>query len=55
MSVRRGIVPIRLSDQGRAMLKELADVETQGNVSAIIRKLLREALAARQNTDAKTS
>jgi hypothetical protein len=51
----RGIVPIRLSDEGRAMLKNLANVETEGNVSAIIRKLLREALEARQKTDAKTS
>lgn len=39
---------VRLSANGLAAVKKLAAEETEGNVSMMIRKLLGEALAARQ-------
>lgn len=44
---RQGI-PVRWSIEQLAELTALAEVETEGNVSQMIRKLVREALAARQ-------
>lgn len=38
---------VRLTDNGLDRVRELAEVETEGNVSQMIRKLLREALDAR--------
>ncbi len=38
---------VRLSPAGLARVKELAEVETEGNVSQMIRKLLAEAITAR--------
>lgn len=43
----RRYVAVRISQEGLARLRELADLETEGNVSQMIRKLLGEALAAR--------
>lgn len=40
-------IAIRLSATGLAEVKRLAAVETDGNVSLMIRKLLTEALTAR--------
>jgi hypothetical protein len=45
---RREPVPLRLSPAGRQAVQELADKETDGNLSEMIRKLLAEAVAARQ-------
>ena len=44
---RREHTAIRLSPDGLAKVRELADKETEGNVSQMVRKLLREALDAR--------
>lgn len=44
----REYVPVRLSAAGLARVRELASAETEGNVSQMIRKLLAEALAARE-------
>lgn len=38
---------VRLSPAGHARVAELAKVETEGNVSLMIRKLLSEAITAR--------
>jgi hypothetical protein len=43
----REYVGIRLSPAGLERVRELAAVECEGNVSQMIRKLLGEALAAR--------
>ena len=40
-------VPVRLSADGMQRIRALADVETEGNVSQMIRKLLTEALQHR--------
>jgi len=45
---RRPLVGIKISEEGRRHIQELADVETDGNLSRMIRKLLAEAVAARQ-------
>jgi hypothetical protein len=44
----REYTPVRLSPEGLAKVRELAQAETEGNVSQMIRKLLGEALAARE-------
>lgn len=44
---RRELTAVRLSPQGLARVQELAEQETEGNVSMMIRRLLSEALAAR--------
>lgn len=44
----REYVPVRLSPEGLAKVRELARKETEGNVSQMIRKLLAEALASRE-------
>lgn len=43
----REYVAVRLSPAGLQRVRELAAVECEGNVSQMIRKLLGEALAAR--------
>jgi hypothetical protein len=45
---RRPLIGVKISDEGRQHLQRLADVETDGNLSEMIRKLLSEAVAARQ-------
>jgi hypothetical protein len=44
----RKLTAVRLSLEGLAEVKALADVETEGNTSQMIRKLLGEALAERR-------
>lgn len=44
----REYVPVRLSREGLAKVRELAAAETEGNVSQMVRKLLAEAIAARE-------
>lgn len=44
---RRKAVGVKLSDDGRAYIEELAAKEADGNLSEMIRILLKEALAAR--------
>lgn len=39
---------VRLSPEGDKEIQRLADVETEGNHSQMLRKLLSEALAARR-------
>lgn len=43
----REYVPVRLSSDGVEEVRRLAEIETEGNVSQMIRKLLSEALAVR--------
>ncbi len=43
----REYLSVRLAPAGLAKVRELAAVETEGNVSQMIRKLLSEALDAR--------
>lgn len=50
---RRKAYAIRLSDNGVAAIQELADKETGGNLSEMARKLLAEAIAARQAKEQK--
>jgi hypothetical protein len=45
---RRNFVGIRLTEDGRAHIQLLADRETGGNFSQMIRTLLAEAVAARK-------
>ncbi|MGH3942493.1 MAG: hypothetical protein ACRDTG_28495 [Pseudonocardiaceae bacterium] len=45
---RRQAIAIRLSAEGLAVVKDLAERETGGNLSEMCRKLLSEAVAARQ-------
>jgi len=45
---RRLYVGVRLSPDGLDVVEKLAEAETGGNLSEMIRKLLSEALAARQ-------
>jgi hypothetical protein len=45
----RKFTGIRLSDEGLARVREMAEVETEGNVSQMIRKLLAEAIAHRDH------
>lgn len=47
MAAEREHVTIRLGTTGLAKLRELAADETEGNLSQMTRKLLREALDAR--------
>ena len=53
---RRRAVPLRLSEQEEAPVQAVADAEHGGNLSAAIRALLAEALAARapQTADQET-
>lgn len=45
---RRQYVGVRLSPAGLEAVEKLAETETEGNVSEMIRKLLSEAITARQ-------
>lgn len=45
---RRTFTGVRLSETGRDAIQYYADRETGGNVSEMIRRLLAEALTARQ-------
>lgn len=47
---KRPLVGMRLSDDGRKYIEQLAAQETDGNLSEMIRKLLAEAVAVRQKT-----
>lgn len=49
----REYVPVRLSSEGIEHVRRLAEEETEGNVSQMIRKLLGEALAARVAKEGK--
>lgn len=49
-TVRGTSVPIRWTEEEIAPVRELAAQETEGNVSQMIRKLVREALATRMAT-----
>lgn len=51
----REYVAVRLSPEGLAKVRELAEQETEGNASQMIRKLLGEALAARTNRARRTT
>ena len=44
---RREYVAVRLSPEGLTRVRGFADVETEGNVSQMIRKLLAEAIQQR--------
>lgn len=48
-SPARRYLAVRVSQGGYTVLAELAKAETRGNVSAMLRKLLREALTARRD------
>jgi len=43
----REYVPVRLSADGIKVIRALAEAETEGNISMMIRKLLTEALQHR--------
>lgn len=45
---RRRAVPLRLSEEEERPVRQVADNETGGNLSDAIRRLLAEAIAARQ-------
>ncbi len=45
---RRPLVGIKISEEGRRHIQQLANVETDGNLSEMIRKLLAEAVDARE-------
>lgn len=45
---QREVITMRLTDNGIEQLQDLADDETNGNRSEMIRKLIREALASRR-------
>lgn len=45
---KRDHTAIRLNPEALAQVKALADEETEGNVSAMLRKLLNDALRARE-------
>lgn len=47
MSAREHVT-VRLSPDGMARIRELANAETEGNVSMMTRRLLTEALTARE-------
>ena len=47
---RRRPVPLRLSEAEEAPVRRLAEQETGGNLSDMIRRLIAEALAARERT-----
>lgn len=49
----RDHVTVRLSADGVTAIRELADRETEGNLSMMVRKLLGEALAHRQKASAR--
>lgn len=51
---RRGLNAIRLSVEGEKAIQALADAETDGNKSEMIRRLLSEALAAREAKKQRT-
>jgi hypothetical protein len=46
-------IAVRLNPAGLARVRELADQEVDGNVSLMIRKLLGEAIAARDRRQAR--
>lgn len=43
----REYVPLRIDSATRARVRELADIECEGNLSMMLRRLIREALDAR--------
>jgi hypothetical protein len=45
--VAREYVAVRLSPDGLARVREMASTETEGNISQMVRRLLSEAIAAR--------
>jgi hypothetical protein len=45
---RRVYTPVRLGENGLNFITEAAKKETDGNISEMIRKLLGEAITARQ-------
>lgn len=45
--IKQRYFPVRITADGYAALKRLADAETDGNVSEMARRLLGEALTAR--------
>jgi len=47
---RRPVLGLRLSDEDRKYIEGLAERETDGNLSEMIRRLLAEAVTARQKT-----
>lgn len=49
MSDRKTPVTVRVAPRSLALLRELADAETGGNVSTMLRKLVAEALTARRD------
>ena len=46
-AVKREPITIKLAVAGRQRIRELAKTETEGNESQMVRKLLTEAIAAR--------
>jgi hypothetical protein len=44
---RRAGIGLRLDGPGRTVIQALADIETNGNISEMIRTLINEAVAAR--------
>lgn len=51
----RDHVAVRLSTDGMQYIRAMADEETEGNISMMIRKLLSEAIAARQKKPISTT
>lgn len=49
--VPRDQIAVRLSPTGLAEIRKLAERETEGNVSQMLRKLLSEALQEREKHD----
>lgn len=49
MSERKVRVTFRVAPRSITLLQELADAETAGNVSVMLRKLMSEALTARRD------
>lgn len=49
MSDRRVSVTFRMSPQARAEVRRLAELETAGDVSKMLRKLMSEAFQARRD------
>lgn len=52
---RRRAVPLRLSAEEETPVREVADAEHDGELSAAIRSLLAEALAARATQQVRSS
>lgn len=45
----RKFVALRVTPEAHAFVQALADVECEGNFSEMMRRLLKEAIAARKN------